>query len=688
MTAKISAEFKKSANKTLYSIFAFAFIYLLLVLFTIALCAGISYIGIVLLSNYPHLILLFFAISLLVSALFIFVFLIKFIFSYQRLDTSHLLKIEHSQEPMLFALIEEIAAAVEAQMPKKVFLSSEINASVFYNSSFWSMFFPVGKNLIIGLGLVNSTTYQELKGILAHEFGHFSQRSMRVGSYVYHVNQAIYNMLYRNESLNSLSERWYNTSYYAAAFQWLPRIIIQFMQKILQKQYEIINKNYMALSREMEFHADAISAEVAGSKAIETSLLRTAFSNYCLTNVYNFYGAQIENNRISANIFEDQRSATQLLSTRFKYPLINGIPQISLLEANKYDKSKLVISDQWASHPSETDRIKAVKILDFELAETDERPAVKIFTHFEHYADHFTRLAFAEGQYSNTPTAMDVKEFAREFVSWFETQSFDEVFNDFYTFNNPYFDKEKISLLNGSQLSPAVLFSDARVTDTFALNSLTNDLETLYQIQSKAIDVETFDYEGIKYKNSDIAEVIAKLEQESDRLKNLVQEYNIEVYTYFRYQSTQKQIGNALTEAYQAFMEAEHDFANQTVSYQEMIDNTYFLYENLSYSEVSRKLDELKNLEIPFKMELKKLIDRYKTNGNSLDTEIESKLARYTNTTLVYFDGSSYINECLDLLHIALNQYYFILYDNYFQLKKRVLAIQKEILHSSSNDEE
>ncbi|MVZ65195.1 M48 family metalloprotease [Sphingobacterium sp. DK4209] len=686
MTAKISAEFKKSANKTLYSIFAFAFIYLLLVIFTIALCAGISYIGILLISNYPHLILLFLAISLLVSALFIFVFLFKFIFSFQRLDTSHLVKIDNNQEPTLFTLIEEIASAVETQMPKKVFLSSEINASVFYNSSFWSMFFPVRKNLIIGLGLVNSTTYQELKGILAHEFGHFSQRSMRVGSYVYHVNQAIYNMLYRNESLNSLSERWYNTSYYAAAFQWLPRIIIQFMQKILQKQYEIINKNYMALSREMEFHADAISAEVAGSKAIETSLLRTAFSNYCLTNVYNFYGAQIENNHISANIFDDQRSATQLLSTRFKYPLINGIPQISLLEANKYDKSKLVISDQWASHPSETDRIKAVKILEFELTKTNESPAFKILTRFDHYADHFTALAFADGPYSNTPSAMNEKEFASAFVSWFETQSFDEVFNDFYTFNNPYFDKEKISLQNGSQLSPAVLFSDERVSDTFTLNSLTNDIETLNQIQTKTIDVETFDYEGIKYKNSDVAEVIAKLEQESDLLKNRVEGYNTDVYDYCLFQSTEKQIDNALTDVYEAFMDSERKFADQTKFYMDMIDKTYFIYENHPYAEIARRLEEVKKSEIPFKVELAKLINSYKINGNTLGTEIESKLERYTNTTLDYFDGSSYINECLDLLNIALNQYYFILYDNYFQLKKRLLAIQKEILSSSSND--
>jgi len=38
------------------------------------------------------------------------------------------------------------------------------------------MFLPVKKNLQIGMALVNSVTVTEFKAILAHEFGHFSQK--------------------------------------------------------------------------------------------------------------------------------------------------------------------------------------------------------------------------------------------------------------------------------------------------------------------------------------------------------------------------------------------------------------------------------------------------------------------------------------------------------------------------------
>ena len=33
---------------------------------------------------------------------------------------------------------------------------------------------------------------------MAHEFGHFSQRSMKLGSFVYNVNKIIHNMLFEN----------------------------------------------------------------------------------------------------------------------------------------------------------------------------------------------------------------------------------------------------------------------------------------------------------------------------------------------------------------------------------------------------------------------------------------------------------------------------------------------------------
>jgi len=162
---------------------------------------------------------------------------------------NRLVEVKKMEQPELFAFIKRLTREIGAPFPKKIYFSPDVNASVFYNSSFWSMFLPVRKNLQIGLGLVNAVSVSELKAVLAHEFGHFSQRSMKLGSYVYNMNQVIYNMLYDNDGYGKALDQWSNLSGYFHFFASLTVGIVKGVQFILQKMYGLINENYMSLSR-------------------------------------------------------------------------------------------------------------------------------------------------------------------------------------------------------------------------------------------------------------------------------------------------------------------------------------------------------------------------------------------------------------------------------------------------------
>ena len=97
-------------------------------------------------------------------------------------------EVSENECPELFSLIKEVAEATGNKMPKHVFLSSEVNAYVFYDRiNFWSLFFPSRKNLTIGIGLLHGLNKSELKAILGHEFGHFSQKTMRIGNVTYRL---------------------------------------------------------------------------------------------------------------------------------------------------------------------------------------------------------------------------------------------------------------------------------------------------------------------------------------------------------------------------------------------------------------------------------------------------------------------------------------------------------------------
>src|SRR5262249_35948718 len=123
-------------------------------------------------------------------------YLVKGLFKGSHQDESLLLEITEADQPELFKFIRQICADTGAPVPHMVYLTPEVNAAVFYQSSFLSLVLPTPKNLLIGLGLVNMLNLSEFKAVLAHEFGHFSQKSMKVGTYVYVANKVMADIIY------------------------------------------------------------------------------------------------------------------------------------------------------------------------------------------------------------------------------------------------------------------------------------------------------------------------------------------------------------------------------------------------------------------------------------------------------------------------------------------------------------
>ena len=278
---KPSREYKHEIYKVISAILLFFTVYLILVVLAVLLAAFVSYLGIRLIIFKPASITLLLGIGMIGLGLMVLFYLIKFIFSIKKVDRSGFYELEKGKNQELFSFLVSLSKETKTKLPKKIYISPDINASVFYDSSFLSMFIPVKKNLVIGLGLVNSVNMSEFKAIIAHEFGHFSQQSMSLGSYVYNVNKVIYNLLYENEGYANTIESWASASGYFALFANLTIKIVQGIQWILRKLYVVVNKTNLSLSRQMEHHADAVSAYVSGSNHLYSALKRLEIGDVC-----------------------------------------------------------------------------------------------------------------------------------------------------------------------------------------------------------------------------------------------------------------------------------------------------------------------------------------------------------------------------------------------------------------------
>ena len=675
----LSKAFKKQAGRSIAAIIFFVLVYLVLFILAIGLTAACIYGGVMLSITFPRLITIALGIGLASMGLIILFFLLKFVFSSNKIDRSHLVEITREQEPELFEMLDVLVKEVGTKFPKKVYLTAEVNAFVFYDSSFWSMFFPVKKNLAIGIALVNGISLLELKAILAHEFGHFSQRSMKVGSYVYNVNQVIYNMLYQNDGIGSVIEGWGSISGYFGIFMAIAVWIINGIQWILRKVYNVVNLAYMGLSREMEFHADEIAANVTGPSALKDSLLRMNLLEYAYNGVLNHYSERIKENKKSANLFKEQAYLVDQLARESELPYKDNLPEVSLEELNKFNKSKLVIKNQWASHPSVEDRINRLDSLGLKDADHNGEQASELFKDFELVQEQFTTKMFEPVNFEGEVTVKSLEQFKADYLSEVKDTRYADIYNGYYDDRNPVeFDPDEVEFSsNGLDISE--LFNQEKIDLVYTSRSLDIDLEVLEQIARKQVRIKSFDYDGKKFRQKEANKLVAKLKDEQKRLHTLIEENDKAIFSFFRQKEKSLSQESKLAELYRSFFALEKENEPRLEIYTQLMERTQFFNVPNSIDAIRNEINHLSGTERRFKKELNIIMEdnRYK---DTLSEEMRSSFETYLKGNWTYFRSERYVDDNLEKLFTAINQFAEFISSNYRVLKKDLLGYQGSLL--------
>lgn len=674
MNVQVSPNFRKMIGRAVFAIILFIITYLILLSLAIGLTVLCVIGGIALIVAKPMALTIGLGIGLASLGFFILIFLFKFLFKKHKVDRSHLVEISELDEPKLFSFIQEIVNEVNTDFPKRVYLSSDVNACVFYDSNFWSMIFPIRKNLQIGLGLVNTTSEQEFKAILAHEFGHFSQRSMKVGSYVYNVNQVIFNLLYDNESFDSMIQKWANISGYFSIFVSIAVKIIQGIQWILRKMYEFVNISYMALSREMEFHADEIAANVAGYLPLKESLLRMDLADHSYNSVLSYYDEKIPDNIKSKNIYREQGFVMNFLASQNNLSFKNNLPIVTELDLSKYNKSKLVIKNQWASHPSIEERIRALELTNIHKT-GNEKPAILLFENEENIQEKITGKLFSAVTYAETATSLDFEEFKTDYSQNFNKNSFPTGYNCYYDNKNPIdFNVNSIVEFYVSETMD-MLFSKEKVDMVYDFIAFENDKNILTSIANKEYDIKSFDYDGQKYKSTEAQNLIPKIEIDQNSIKEKIKENDLNIYKFFYNQALKKGNANILKEKYINFFKQDSEYDNKVALYNKISDATNFISVVTPFEQIRENLKTLQPLEIELKSEIKKLIEDG-TLKNEISQQTKEIFDKYLTKEWEYFNGSEYYNDNLQILFNATNEYNYLLSRKYFITKLDLLNYQ------------
>ncbi len=523
---QITKDFRISIFKVIIAIGLFFISYLILIALSIGLLVACGYAGVLLISVGISFITIVLGAGLLVLGIMFFIFLIKFIFSKHTDENPYRIQIYQKDYPELFKLIKEVSDSVGTHFPRKIFFRHDVNASVFYNSSFWSLFFPIKKNLDIGLGLINSVNKAELKAILAHEFGHFSQRSMKLGSYVYTVNNVIYNLVYDYDRWDRTLEGMANTGGVFGIFALITFKLAELVRFVLRKFYNLINIPYMSLSREMEFHADHIAANVAGKSNMISALRRIEFCDLAFNHTLNNLETLANNQKLSKNIYLNHKHEILQLSEYFSLKLENGIPVISNkdLDINTV-KPRVIFKDQWASHPSREEREKRISNISELNSNSDKAESWSIFNTPELSQEKITENLYSVdyGDLSKFKI-IDNEEYIDYKNSVQSKFKINNYFNGFY--DNRFFanidlnNTNEYSIKDDIEKNLQTIYSKKAKLKFDKLQHDNNDLFTLNQIKNKEIKTKYFEFDNQKYHKREIKKVIGDLENEISSLKD------------------------------------------------------------------------------------------------------------------------------------------------------------------------
>ena len=181
--------------------------------------------------------------------------------------------LSRDKEPLLFAFVDRLCDAVHAPRPKRIDVDLQVNASASFRAGMLSM---LGTDLVltIGLPLVAGLNMRQFAGVLAHEFGHFSQGAgMRMTYLIRTISHWFARVVHEgdewDERLTQWSREW---DLRVGWILWLARGFVWLTRRILWCLMMIGHAVASFMLRQMEFDADRHEARFSGSDAfIETA---------------------------------------------------------------------------------------------------------------------------------------------------------------------------------------------------------------------------------------------------------------------------------------------------------------------------------------------------------------------------------------------------------------------------------
>lgn len=185
------------------------------------------------------------------------------------------LSLTPQMEPVFYEFVTLIADAVGSPRPRHIHIVSDVDASASFRRGMWS-FFSHDLVLTVGMPLIRGMPAAQLAGVIAHEFGHFTQGAgMRLGYLIRRTNHWFARVVFQRDQWDQRLRDWSKQGeIYTIIPALLARMVVFIVRKLLYCLMWIGYAISSFASRQQEYDADRVAARLVGSQTNERALKR------------------------------------------------------------------------------------------------------------------------------------------------------------------------------------------------------------------------------------------------------------------------------------------------------------------------------------------------------------------------------------------------------------------------------
>ncbi len=296
-------------------------------------------------------------------------FMLKPLFA-RPVNTRRTRSLTRQAEPVLFGFVDRICKAVGSREPVRIEVDNQMNASASFDAG---MFKLVQNRLVltIGVPLVAGLNTSQFAGVLAHEFGHFTQGAgLRMTYIVRSINVWFVRVVYERDAWDEwLEEMAGELDFRIGWILQLARVAVFLSRRVLWLLMMVGHIVSGFLMRQMEFHADAHEARLVGPKVFESTTRQLTRLDLAHQVALSDLGQFVDAGKLPDNL-------PRLVLARSQ-----SIP--SKLEKTLNEHVETAKTGWFDTHPAPQARIRRAARERDEPVFGDERPASEMFSDFQ-----------------------------------------------------------------------------------------------------------------------------------------------------------------------------------------------------------------------------------------------------------------------------------------------------------------